>query len=90
MATAVQKISLSSSRDIPFNKLTVSQTNVRALEQLMAFTVSNDHARRILEAVREGAGAQADIALIISTALPKGVETFDLIDKVYMTVRSQS
>ena len=29
MATAVQKIALSSSRDIPFNKLILSQTNVR-------------------------------------------------------------
>jgi ParB family chromosome partitioning protein len=29
MATAVQKITLSSSRDIPFNKLILSQTNVR-------------------------------------------------------------
>lgn len=29
MATAVQKIALSSSRDIPFNKLVLSQTNVR-------------------------------------------------------------
>jgi hypothetical protein len=28
--------------------------------------------------------AKADIALIISTALPKGVETFDLIDGVYV------
>ena len=29
MATAVQKITLSSSRDIPFNKLVLSQSNVR-------------------------------------------------------------
>ncbi|MCK1364084.1 DUF2130 domain-containing protein [Bradyrhizobium sp. 62] len=28
--------------------------------------------------------AKADIALIVSTALPKGVETFDLIDGVYV------
>ncbi|WFU65806.1 DUF2130 domain-containing protein [Bradyrhizobium brasilense] len=28
--------------------------------------------------------AKADVALIISTALPKGVETFDLIDGVYV------
>ncbi len=29
--------------------------------------------------------AKADVALIVSTALPKGVETFDLIDGVYVT-----
>lgn len=32
MATAVQKITLSSSRDIPFNKLVLSQSNVRRLK----------------------------------------------------------
>ena len=32
MATAVQKITLSSSRDIPFNKLVLSQSNVRRVE----------------------------------------------------------
>lgn len=28
--------------------------------------------------------AKADVALIVSTALPKGVETFDLVDGVYV------
>jgi ParB family chromosome partitioning protein len=32
MATAVQKIKLSSSRDIPFNKLVLSQSNVRRVK----------------------------------------------------------
>ncbi|RJE87164.1 ParB/RepB/Spo0J family partition protein [Paracoccus onubensis] len=32
MATATQKITLSSSRDIPFNKLTLSQSNVRRVK----------------------------------------------------------
>jgi len=32
MATAVQKITLSSSRDIPFNKLVLSQSNVRRIK----------------------------------------------------------
>ncbi|MER9067793.1 ParB/Srx family N-terminal domain-containing protein, partial [Mesorhizobium sp. M0902] len=32
MATAVQKITLSSSRDIPFNKLVLSQSNVRRVK----------------------------------------------------------
>jgi ParB family chromosome partitioning protein len=32
MATAVQKITLSSARDIPFNKLVLSQSNVRRIK----------------------------------------------------------
>ena len=32
MATAVQKITLASSRDIPFNKLVLSQSNVRRVK----------------------------------------------------------
>ena len=32
MATATQKITLSSSRDIPFNKLVLSQSNVRRVK----------------------------------------------------------
>ena len=32
MATAVQKITLSSSRDIPFNKMVLSQSNVRRIK----------------------------------------------------------
>jgi ParB family transcriptional regulator, chromosome partitioning protein len=32
MATAVQKITLSPSRDIPFNKLLLSQSNVRRVK----------------------------------------------------------
>ena len=32
MATAVQKITLASARDIPFNKLTLSQSNVRRVK----------------------------------------------------------
>jgi ParB family chromosome partitioning protein len=32
MATAVQKITLSPSRDIPFNKLVLSQSNVRRMK----------------------------------------------------------
>ena len=32
MATAIQKITLSSARDIPFNKLVLSQSNVRRVK----------------------------------------------------------
>jgi ParB family chromosome partitioning protein len=36
MASAVQKIKLSSSRDIPFNKLVLSQSNVRRVKAGMS------------------------------------------------------
>jgi hypothetical protein len=39
MASAVQKLTLSSSRDIPFNKLVLSQSNVRPT--LRAFASRN-------------------------------------------------
>ncbi|MCA0008794.1 MULTISPECIES: hypothetical protein [unclassified Mesorhizobium] len=35
MTTAVQKITLSSSRDIPFNKLVLGQSNVRRITDTM-------------------------------------------------------
>ena len=64
MATAVQKITLSSSRDIPFNKLILSQTNVRtrkdgiSIEDLAASIarrglIQSLHVRPVLDA--EGA-----------------------------------
>lgn len=48
MASAVQKIKLSPSRDIPFNKLVLSQSNVRrvkagvSIEQLAGGDVLRD------------------------------------------------
>jgi ParB family chromosome partitioning protein len=64
MATAVQKITLSSSRDIPFNKLVLSQSNVRrvkagvSIEDLAASIarrglIQSLHVRPVLDA--EGA-----------------------------------
>jgi ParB family transcriptional regulator, chromosome partitioning protein len=61
MATAVQKITLSSSRDIPFNKLILSQTNVRtrkdgiSIEDLAASIarrglIQSIHVRPVLDA----------------------------------------
>ncbi|TGU66705.1 DNA-binding protein, partial [Mesorhizobium sp. M1C.F.Ca.ET.144.01.1.1] len=61
MATAVQKIVLSSSRDIPFNKLILSQTNVRtrkdgiSIEDLAASIarrglIQSIHVRPVLDA----------------------------------------
>ncbi len=47
MATAVQKITLSSSRDIPFNKLILSQSNVRRVKAGVSIEeLSQDIARR--------------------------------------------
>ena len=41
MATAVQKITLSPSRDIPFNKLVLSQSNVRRVKSGVYRPVGN-------------------------------------------------
>jgi ParB family chromosome partitioning protein len=49
MATAVQKITLSSSRDIPFNKLVLSQSNVRRVKTGVSIEeLAEDIARRTL------------------------------------------
>ncbi|MHC2338242.1 ParB/RepB/Spo0J family partition protein [Bradyrhizobium sp. USDA 4454] len=49
MATAVQKITLSSSRDIPFNKLVLSQSNVRRVKAGLSIgELAEDIARRTL------------------------------------------
>lgn len=49
MATAVKKITLSSSRDIPFNKLVLSQSNVRRIKAGVSIEeLAEDIARRTL------------------------------------------
>src|SRR3546814_2887599 len=49
MATAVKKITLSSSRDIPFNKLVLSQSNVRRIKAGISIEeLAEDIARRTL------------------------------------------
>ena len=49
MATAVQKITLSSSRDIPFNKLVLSRANVRRVKAGVSIEeLAEDIARRTL------------------------------------------
>ena len=49
MATAVQKITLSSSRDIPFNKLVLSQSNVRRVKAGVSIEeLAEDIGRRTL------------------------------------------
>lgn len=67
MANAVQKITLSPSRDIPFNKLVLAQTNVRhikagiSIEELAASIarrglIQSIHVRPVLDAVGEETG----------------------------------
>ena len=65
MATAVQKITLSSSRDIPFNKLVLSQSNVRRVKAGVSIEeLAEDIARRTLlqglnvRPVRDAVGAE--------------------------------
>ena len=49
MATAIQKITLSASRDIPFNKLVLSQSNVRRVKAGVSIEeLADDIARRTL------------------------------------------
>ena len=49
MAKAVQKIKMSSSRDIPFNKLVLSQSNVRRVKAGISIEdLAEDIARRKL------------------------------------------
>ncbi|HET6377261.1 ParB/RepB/Spo0J family partition protein [Sinorhizobium meliloti] len=62
MATAVKKITLSSSRDIPFNKLVLSQSNVRHVKAGVSIEeLAEDIARRgLLQGLSVRAVADAD------------------------------
>lgn len=62
MATSVQKITLSSSRDIPFNKLVLSQANVRRVKAgISVDELAEDIARRgLLQGLSVRAVTQAD------------------------------
>jgi ParB family transcriptional regulator, chromosome partitioning protein len=62
MATAVQKITLSSSRDIPFNKLVLSQSNVRRVKAGISIEeLAEDIARRgLLQGLNVRAVVDAD------------------------------
>ncbi|MFG1242242.1 ParB/Srx family N-terminal domain-containing protein, partial [Xanthobacter sp. V7C-4] len=62
MATAVQKIILSSSRDIPFNKLVLSQSNVRRVKAGVSIEeLAEDIARRgLLQGLNVRAVVDAD------------------------------
>jgi ParB family chromosome partitioning protein len=62
MATAVQKIHLSASRDIPFNKLVLSQSNVRRIKAGVSIEeLAEDIARRtLLQSITVRPGLDAD------------------------------
>ncbi|MFG1263277.1 ParB/RepB/Spo0J family partition protein [Xanthobacter aminoxidans] len=62
MATAVQKITLSSSRDIPFNRLVLSQSNVRRVKAGVSIEeLAEDIARRgLLQGLNVRAVVDAD------------------------------
>ena len=52
MATAVQKITLSASRDIPFNKLILSQSNVRRIKAGVSIEeLAEDIGRALLQSL---------------------------------------
>src|ERR1700747_1011186 len=62
MATTVQKITLSSSRDIPFNKLVLSRANVRRVKAGVSIEeLAEDIARRtLLQGLNVRAGLDAE------------------------------
>src|ERR1700756_23097 len=57
----------------------------RGLKRLDHYAIFMENNDRYVESCGAGErAAKADVALIISTALPKGVESFDLVDGVYV------
>ena len=63
MATAIQKITLSASRDIPFNKLVLSQANVRRVKAGVSIDeLAEDIARRTL---LQGLSVRAVVDLVM-------------------------
>ncbi|MCL8385058.1 ParB/RepB/Spo0J family partition protein [Xanthobacter aminoxidans] len=74
MATAVQKITLSSSRDIPFNKLVLSQSNVRRVKAGVSIEeLAEDIARRgLLQGLNVRALVDADGVEIGMYEIPAG------------------
>ncbi|MCP3476434.1 ParB/RepB/Spo0J family partition protein [Bradyrhizobium sp. CCGUVB1N3] len=74
MATAVQKITLSPSRDIPFNKLVLSQSNVRRIKASVSIEeLAEDIARRgLLQGLSVRAVVDADGAPTGMFEIPAG------------------
>ena len=74
MTNAVQKITLSSSRDIPFNKLVLSQSNVRRVKAGISIEeLAEDIARRgLLQGLNVRPVIDADAAETGMFEIPAG------------------
>src|ERR1700675_2156460 len=82
MATAVQKITLSTSRDIPFNKLVLSQSNVRRVKAGISIEeLAEDIARRsLLQSLSVRTGLDADGAETGMFEVPAGGRRFRALE----------
>jgi hypothetical protein len=83
MAKAVQKIKLSPSRDIPFNKLVLSQSNVRRVKAGISIEdLAEDIARRkLLQSLNVRPIVDADGQETDKDAIEKLV--YDLLEQTY-------
>jgi ParB family chromosome partitioning protein len=82
MASAVQKITLASSRDIPFNKLMLSQSNVRRIKAGVSIEeLAEDIARRgLLQGLSVRAVLDADGAETGMFEIPAGGRRYRALD----------
>src|SRR3546814_15183479 len=82
MATAVKKITLSSSRDIPFNKLVLSQSNVRRIKAGISIEeLAEDIARlTLLQSITVRPVRDADGIEPRTFAYPAGGRSFRAIE----------
>ena len=82
MATAIQKIALSSSRDIPFNKLVLSQSNVRRVKAGISIEeLAEDIARRsLLQSLNVRAVLDADSQETGMFEVPAGGRRFRALE----------
>lgn len=84
MATAIQKITLSPSRDIPFNKLTLSQANVRRIKAGISIEeLAEDIARRgLLQSLNVRPVLDADGAETGLYEIPAGGRRYRALERL--------
>lgn len=84
MATAIQKITLSPSRDIPFNKLTLSQANVRHIKAGISIEeLAEDIARRgLLQSLNVRPVLDADGAETGLYEIPAGGRRYRALERL--------
>src|SRR3546814_13643265 len=82
MATAVQKIALNTARDIPFNKLLLSQTNVRRVKAGVSIeALAESIARRgLLQSLNVRPVLEADGVQTGMFEVPAGGRRFRALD----------